>query len=141
MAKVDEHLVRLRELPRVECLRKNAGKEDTREIEAFLAIITAGSHLAATMEESLIAHGLSRGRFTVLMLLHSAFGGRSTPAELADKASVTTATMTGLLDGLEKQKLVKRAHREDDRRSVHVEMTAKGRSFLQGYLPQHYEIV
>lgn len=141
MGKVDESLVRLRELPRVECLRNNAGTEDTRAIEAFLAIITAGAHLSAALEEKLATRGLSRGRFTVLMLLRSAEGECSTPAELAEKASVTTATMTGLLDGLEKQKLVRRVHREDDRRSVRVELTRRGAGFLDEYLPGHYEAV
>ena len=67
------------------------------------------------------------------MTLHVLVGGqtkgrpRSTPAQLADLAGVSRAGMTGRLDKLERSGLVTRTPDTDDRRSVIVEITAKGR--------------
>jgi DNA-binding MarR family transcriptional regulator len=141
VSRPDEALVRLRELPRVECLQGEAAKHpehDPSSVEAFLAITTVAADLQAHLEDRFVEHGLSRGRLTVLMLLRHAEGGASTPAELAHKASVTTATMTGLLDGLEAQGLLRRVHREDDRRSLRIELTAGGRQRLERFLPGHW---
>ena len=53
------------------------------------------------LEQSLQPHGLSLGRFTLLMTLLREEGHRLKPSILAERAGVTRATVTGLLDGLE----------------------------------------
>jgi DNA-binding MarR family transcriptional regulator len=65
----------------------------------------------------------------------------STPAELADEAGVTRATMTGLLDTLEKDNLVARESDPNDRRTVLIRLTDKGRSLLEGLLPDFFRRV
>ena len=49
----------------------------------------------------LAPHSLSEGRFVLLFLLDAAPGGLA-PNALAERAGVTRATVTGLLDGLER---------------------------------------
>lgn len=51
--------------------------------------------------------------------------------DLADALACTRATMTGLVDTLEKKKLVRRVSHPEDRRSVLVQLTDEGRSVLQ----------
>lgn len=132
--------MRLRELPRIEAIRCEASRAVGRpeSIEAYLALITVAADAMARMEPLYADIGLSRGRFVVLMLLRNS-DGASTPAELAHRASVTTATMTGLLDGLEAQGLVRREHRSDDRRSVRIELTPRATALLERFLPRHFE--
>ena len=62
-----------------------------------------------------ISFGLSEGRFIVLFLLDSVPRGVA-PNKLAEQAGVTPATMTGLIDGLERDNLVNRQADPDDRR-------------------------
>jgi DNA-binding MarR family transcriptional regulator len=67
--------------------------------------------------------------------------GPRTPAELADAAGVTRATMTGLIDTLERDGLVKREPDPDDRRMMSVLLTARGERFLDDFLPGHFKLI
>jgi DNA-binding MarR family transcriptional regulator len=51
--------------------------------------------------------------------------------ELADALACTRATVTGIVDTLEKKELVTRNANPDDRRSLLVRLTDKGRSLVQ----------
>jgi len=62
-----------------------------------------------------------------------------TPAELADLSHVTRATMTGLIDTLERDGLVKREPDLTDRRMMSVTLTTKGQALLERILPKHFQ--
>jgi len=62
----------------------------------------------------------------------------STPSVLADKAGVTRATMTGLIDGLAQSDLVERVYAKDDRRSIQIKLTALGQAKLDEVMPDYY---
>ncbi|QKV52504.1 MarR family winged helix-turn-helix transcriptional regulator [Comamonas antarctica] len=84
----------------------------------------------------LAGYGLSEGRFVLLFLLDAASGGLA-PRELADQAGVTRATVTGLLDGLERDALVERRTDAADRRALRVQLTARGRELAQAVVAEH----
>ncbi len=84
----------------------------------------------------LALHGLSEGRFVLLFLLEAAETGLA-PRELAAKAGVTRATVTGLLDGLERDGLVERQADAADRRALCVQLTARGRKLAQAVVAEH----
>lgn len=85
-------------------------------------------------------HGISPGKFSVLMELYRLDKkGELSPSVLAERLGVSRPTVTGLIDGLVKQKHVKREHDRIIRRQVGVSLTAKGRAFLDGLLPGHFE--
>ncbi len=150
------HLL-LKELPRYECLLESA-KEfpelDPSATEAFLHLLRTSDEAFSVSERSLTSHGISQGRFCVLMLLwrgvqpqaarllgaESCACGPRTPAELADAAGVTRATMTGLIDTLERDGFVKRDPDPDDRRMMSVRLTPKAEDFLRGFLPEHFQV-
>jgi DNA-binding MarR family transcriptional regulator len=62
----------------------------------------------------------------------------STPSSLAEKAGVSRATMTGLIDGLEQVGLVNRIFDKEDRRSVQIQLTAAGQAKLDEVMPDYY---
>jgi DNA-binding MarR family transcriptional regulator len=64
-----------------------------------------------------------------------------TPAELAEAAGVTRATMTGLVDTLERDGLVRREPNPDDRRMMSVELTSAGEEFIRRMLPGHFQLM
>ena len=66
---------------------------------------------------------------------------RLTPSELAQKAGVTRATITGLLDGLEKREWIERREHPGDRRSVIIELSSSGKAFLDEILPAHLKYI
>jgi DNA-binding MarR family transcriptional regulator len=148
-------LLLLKDLPRYECLMESA-KEfpdlDPSAAETFLHLLRAGDDAFRVSERNLDEHGISQGRFCVLMLLwrsvHSPavelLGGKNfgecprTPAELAEGANVTRATMTGLIDTLERDGFVKREPDPVDRRMMSVRLTPKAEKFLREFLPGHF---
>ncbi|WP_366932642.1 MarR family winged helix-turn-helix transcriptional regulator [Sphingopyxis sp.] len=54
-----------------------------------------------------------------------------------DHDKVTRATVTGLLDNLERDGLVDRLRRKDDKRRVDVFLTKKGQALMESMMPDH----
>jgi DNA-binding MarR family transcriptional regulator len=148
-------LLLLKDLPRYECLREGA-KEfpdlDPSACEAFLHLLRTSDEVFGVSEAYLTENNISQGRFSVLMLLWNpgrrdaaaaaaspCSPGPRTPAELADAAGVTRATMTGLIDTLERDGLVRREPDPDDRRMMSVRLTSKAQTFLKQMLPGHFQ--
>lgn len=137
----------LKELPRYECLVE-ASKQfpdlHPAACEAFMHMMRAGEDVMRVMNHHIAAHNITQGRFLVMMLLMDKGGDcpkPSTPAELADFASVSRATITGLLDTLERDGFVKREPDPADRRQMSVHMTPKGEAFMHDILPGHFRLV
>ena len=135
-------MLALRDLPRVEVLEAESrvfSSLDPTTVLAFLSVMIVAADVERNVEPHFARYGLSQGRFIVLLALRRRPEHTATPADLADHAAVTRATMTGLLDGLEKDGLVERSHRKDDRRSLDVRLTKKGLTLIERILPDHYE--
>lgn len=148
----------LNDLPRYECLLE-AAKEfpdlDPSAAEAFLHLLRTGDEAFRSTDRNLSEHSISHGRFGVMMLLWRSQQPRAakllgaddcecgprTPAELADAAGVTRATMTGLVDTLERDGYVKREPDPADRRTISVRLTPKGETFLNDFLPGHFKVI
>jgi DNA-binding MarR family transcriptional regulator len=72
--------------------------------------------------------GLSRAALSALSVV--VFGGPLKVGELAAVEGVRSATMTGIVTGLEQEGLVRRRPHGEDRRAVLVEATAAGKRLL-----------
>jgi MarR family transcriptional repressor of emrRAB len=101
-------------------------------------LMRTGSDLLAAFETILSRSGLSQGRFLTLIVMNRTPEEAINPSSLAQKLGVTRATMTGLLDGLEKKGLIERRAHAADRRKVGVLLTAGGRRTLENILPDYY---
>jgi DNA-binding MarR family transcriptional regulator len=138
-------LLMLKDLPRYDCLLAAGQKYPTlnpRAFEAFLHLLRTGDAVFAAESAFLAQHSISQGRFTVLMLLNRCGKDQaSTPAALAEESGVTRATMTGLLDTLEKDGVIRREADVRDRRTVLVRLTETGRALLERMLPDYFECV
>ncbi len=79
---------------------------------------------------------LSEAKFVLLFLLHGQPDGLP-PHELATRAGVTRATITGLVDGLERDGFVERQGGQADRRKIAVMLTTKGRAMAGRLFKEH----
>jgi DNA-binding MarR family transcriptional regulator len=134
----------LKEVPKYECLLERAKRYpelDPSAMEAFLHFLRTSTELLESIKAAHASHHFSDGRFGVMMLLNRDPGKPDNPADLADRADVTRATMTGLIDTLERDGFVKREHAPDDRRMMLVQLTTKGRNFLDQILPDYFRRV
>ncbi|NVJ02362.1 MarR family transcriptional regulator [Myxococcus sp. AM009] len=134
-------------LPRYERLRRLAlrfPELDASAIETCIALLRASHDLSGAYDAHLGRHGLSMGRFMVLVRLLTTEDDEVervsglTPADLAESSGVSRATMTGLLDTLEKDALISREDHPGDRRMYTVRLTPKARQLIEGVLPDHY---
>jgi DNA-binding MarR family transcriptional regulator len=83
------------------------------------------------------ALGVTRtvGRHALVRLLYFSPEHRLTQVEVAKEMQVTSANVTFLVDGLEKEKLVRRVPSATDRRTVYVELTDAGLVFAERIVP------
>jgi DNA-binding MarR family transcriptional regulator len=111
---------------------------DLASVESCLAFLATTIDVYAALDVHFARYGLSMGKFTLLMQLFVVDEKGLTPSECAERAGVTRATITGLLDGLERDGLVQRQPYPDDRRMLSVHLTDKGRQLLFQMLPDHF---
>jgi len=138
----------LKELPQYECLVE-ASKEfpdlDPSACAAFLHLMRASDDVWRVMNAHFASHNITQGRFLVMMLLMEKKSEGcpcpTTPAELADMASVSRATITGLLDTLERDGFVIRKPDPADRRQMSIRLTASGQAFMEAMLPGHFRLM
>ena len=110
---------------------------DRLATECVINLIRAESLLAAELNNRFRPFGLTGSTFNVLMILDGEPESLS-PHELGERLLVTRGTVTGLLDTLQRQGLVKRVPHPDDRRMLLIELTDKGREVLRRTWPVHF---
>ena len=131
----------LRDLPKYEAIELRARRYpeiDPASVISYLVLLRVASDVLAAIEGYLARHDLSQGRFTVLALLNRNPDAPMSPSDLATRSGVTRATMTGLLDGLERERLIRRKQDRGDRRMLLVELTPGGRKMLDEIFPDYY---
>ena len=134
-------MLQLRDLPSIETLQKFANRypeADVPAISCFLSLLRVASDLSTALDACLNRHELLQGRWWVLILLMREDSKTSTPSILAEKAGVSRATMTGLLDGLEQGHLIERLLTKADRRSTFIKLTEAGQAKLDVVMPDYY---
>lgn len=107
--------------------------------DTLIQLVGVARELEHELTSKLSYFGLSNGKLKVLIsvLNHE---HPLNPSELADDIGVTRATMTGLLNGLEKEGFIKR-NILDDRRKTAIYLTEKGKSVLNTLIPLYSNYV
>lgn len=121
--------------------RGMGGKDaDTAAVADCMQLLRVSKLLLKFFYEQFTAQGISPGKYSVLCELLAA-GQPLAPSALAGRIGVRRPTITGLLDGLEKQGWVARVADENDRRRQQIKLTASGERFLHKLLPQQYRLM
>jgi DNA-binding MarR family transcriptional regulator len=139
-----QHLL-CKELPKYECLVQSAQifpDMDPSATAVVLHLLRTGDEVFRAISETFKQFHLTQGRLMVMLHLFDKVEACSqslTPAEIADRACVTRATVTGLLDGLQRDGFVTRTPDKADRRMLKIHLTQKGIDLLQVVLPAYYK--
>ncbi|MGO3864176.1 MULTISPECIES: MarR family winged helix-turn-helix transcriptional regulator [Micrococcales] len=115
-----------------ELLLDHAGQHD-HGAHLVMALLRTAALIDRACAAKLSEFDLSEGRLTVL--LAAAKHEAATPALLAEQVGISRAAITGLIDGLERQQLVRRIAHPTDRRSLTIEATDQGRAVLDSLSP------
>ena len=114
---------------------------DLEMISVFAQIMMTLHHLPILMEGYFNKMGLTRSRFMVLILLYRRPDQGLSIREIRDFHKVQSATMTGIIDTLEREGQIERVSDPSDRRKVIVRITVKGRELMETFLPKHQEYI
>ena len=112
---------------------------DSGLVEAILAFRQAAMQFYVGQESVFAKHSLTVGRFNLLLLLKSRGDHKLSPSELAHLSLVSRGTVTQFVDTLERDGLVRRRDDPRDRRSMLIELTAKGETILRKVMPDYLE--
>jgi DNA-binding MarR family transcriptional regulator len=129
----------IKELPHYDVLLQESQRYPELNPSACLTwmhLLKTGDELLALNDQFLASQGVRPGRFNLLMIAGHCADPPS-PAELADCTGVTRATVSGLLDGMERDGLVVRAVDPTDRRQIQVQLTKEGRQLLDRIRPAY----
>lgn len=108
-------------------------------MEVIVHLQRVAQQLQCPSSQLLEPYHLSEGKFFVLAYLFSEDlldHPAPSPSEIAEHLGVTRATITGLLDGLERDEFLERRHDCRDRRALTIHMTEKTRRFLDKFIPE-----
>ncbi|GGW13320.1 hypothetical protein GCM10018980_71770 [Streptomyces capoamus] len=110
---------------------------DPQAVLVAARLMAAGARIGQAGEVHFGRFGLSTGRYRLLADLED-HGGEKSPSQLATSLGVSRATVTGLVDGLEREGLVARRPSTDDGRGNVVILTARGADRLRELAPEHF---
>lgn len=132
------------DLPKYQALLELANRYpdlDIASVETCLAFLRTSAEVYGVLDVHFADHQLSMGKFIVVMLLMQAGPTGLTPSDCAERAGVTRGTITGLLDGLERENWIRREPYPQDRRRLMVVLTESGLERLDAMLPGHFRMV
>lgn len=113
------------------------GLPDAEGVRLCFQVLSLAAAIDRDCAALLAPHGLSEGRFVLLFLLDAAGEGGLAPKDLAQRAGISRATVTGLLDGLAHEGLVERLPDAQDRRALRIQLTPRGRALARPLLARH----
>lgn len=111
------------------------GKDADRALGMWVKLARASATINKATVKDIRRYGLTQPQFAVVECLGHL--GEMTIGELSRKMLVSGGNMTCVVDNLEKEGLVLRRHSDEDRRSILVDLTEKGKELFRRIFPQH----
>ena len=113
--------------------------ETKRALNAFINLARATNSVQARLTVQLEGQGLTVGQFGVLeALLHL---GPMSQCVLGAKLLRSGGNITLVIDNLEKHGLVRRERQTEDRRTIVIYLTPKGRRLIKQVVPGHAKMI
>jgi DNA-binding MarR family transcriptional regulator len=104
-------------------------------VETIVYLYTESRRLT---KEVARASNLTGPQLTVVKMLHHL--GDLSLSELSDRIRAGNSTVSGIIDRMEREELVRRVRSKEDRRVVHIKLTEKGRELAESVPIQPMEI-
>ncbi len=103
-------------------------------------LLHAHRSLSRESEEALKDYGLSLAKYNILNALAEA-GGRLPFSELVEQLGCVRSNVTGLIDRLQEDQLVRRVDHPEDRRMLFAELTPEGEQLVSKAVSGHAEAI
>jgi DNA-binding MarR family transcriptional regulator len=118
-----------------------AGSYDPLSIQLFFSIRSLARRINDAASAWLRPFGLTATKYNYLAVLYANRATGMSPTQIGAVVHTVGGTVTSMIGGLERDKLVKRSEHRSDRRSAIIRLTARGeRVFHQAALAHHAHI-
>ncbi len=121
--------------------REPYSQDVIRAVDAWLTLKRTSCAIQNVLEDAFRQVDLTGGRLNVLMALDVAAEHTMALSDIGEYLVVTRPNITGLIDGLVADGLVRRIHHAEDRRMVLAQLTERGIRFMRTFVPQHFGYV
>lgn len=99
--------------------------------KVIIEIVKTNDMLTEVHDRFFSKYGISNARFNVLVLLYKGPEEGIQLSRIREQMLVSSANITGLIDTLEKQKLVERMRSKKDRRKILAKITDLGKETIE----------
>ena len=110
-------------------------RAEMRTLDTFIKLSRCTNSLLARLAERETIGDLTYSQFAVLETLYHL--GHMTQGEISTKVLKSGSNMTTVIDNLERDGFVRRERDEEDRRVIHVYLTAAGKGKIETVFPGH----
>ena len=107
-------------------------------VDAARALVKAGFLLSNRPDAPYHAYGLNLAQADVLVAIAWAEESGLTCSEIAERTLITKGGITKILDRLETRGLIRRVPSREDRRSISIQLSAKGSELCRKFLPESW---
>lgn len=114
-------------------------QEEVRALNAFITLMRSADSVSDFAHRHLKEHELTISQFAALEALYHC--GELCLGDLAGKLMRSEGSITSVVDGLEKKKLLRRKQAADDKRFVNVHLTEEGKILMDRILPDHVKLI
>ncbi|TNE71836.1 MarR family transcriptional regulator [bacterium] len=111
--------------------------EQVRALNLFIKLVRAADSVSNRINTYIVSNGLTVSQFGVLESLYHI--GPMSQCDIGKKLLKTGGNMTMVIDNLEKRGLVQRVRDENDRRFIHVHLSAEGKALIEEIFPKHVD--
>jgi MarR family transcriptional regulator, 2-MHQ and catechol-resistance regulon repressor len=113
----------------------SGSRAEKRTLDTFIKLTRCTNSLLARLAERNTLADLTASQFAVLEALYHL--GHMTQGKISSKVLKSGSNMTTVIDNLERDGLVRRERDAQDRRVIHVHLTAAGTRMVEELLPGH----
>ena len=107
--------------------------------QPFLLLMQTSKAIQERIRDEMSKNKLSITEFSVLeVLFHQ---GKQTIQQIGSRILISSGSMTYVIDKLEQKGIIKRNDCREDRRVIHITLTAEGMEMMENIMPKYQDIV
>lgn len=106
--------------------------------QPFLLLMQTSKAIQERIRDEMFKHKLSITEFSVLEVLF--YQGKQTIQQIGNRILISSGSMTYVIDKLEQKGILKRNDCREDRRVIHITLTAEGMKMMENIMPQYKDM-
>jgi MarR family 2-MHQ and catechol resistance regulon transcriptional repressor len=107
--------------------------------QPFLLLMQTSKGIQERIRDEMSINNLSITEFSVLEVLY--YQGKQTIQQIGNRILISSGSMTYVIDKLEEKGIIKRNDCKEDRRVIHITLTAEGMELMKNIMPKYQEMV